>query len=89
MEKTKKSQTEGKKMIDDFMYVLENYTDANLHSEAARRMIAEALVKYMCEHHIVTFTDLEGVRNDPAMEEFIKNCGCKANQMDIPFEKGL
>ena len=76
-------------MIDDFMYVLENYTDANLHSEAARRLIATSLVNYMCEHHIVTFTDLEGARNDPAMEEFIKNCGCKANQMDIPFERGL
>ena len=76
-------------MIDDFMHVLENYTDANLHSEAARRLIAEALVKHMCDHHIVTFTDLEGARNDPAMEEFIKNCGCKANQEDIPVEKGL
>ena len=76
-------------MIDDFMYVLENYPDANLHSESARRMIAESLVNYMCQHHIVTFTDLEGVRNDPKMEEFIKNCGCKANQMDITFEKGL
>ena len=76
-------------MIADFMYVLENYPDANLHSESARRMIAESLVNYMCQHHIVTFTDLEGARNDPKMEEFIKNCGCKANQMDIPFEKGL
>ena len=89
MEKTKKSQTEGKKMIDDFMSVLENFHNANLHSEAARRTIAKALVDYMCEHHIVTFTDLEGARKDPSMEEFIKNCGCKANQMDIPFEKGL
>ena len=43
----------------------------------------------MCEHHIVTFTDLEGAMNDPHMEEFIKNCGCKASQMDIPFERGL
>ena len=76
-------------MIDDFMHVLENHTDANLHSEGARRMIAESLVNYMCQHHIVTFTDLEGARNDPAMTEFIKNCGCKASQMDIPFEKGL
>ena len=76
-------------MIDDFMYVLENYPDANLHSESVRRMIAESLVNYMCQHHIVTFTDLEGAKNDPAMTEFIKNCGCKASQMDIPFEKGL
>ena len=76
-------------MIDDFMHVLENYPDANLHSEAARRLIATSLVNYMCEHHIVTFTNLEAAKNDPAMTKFIENCGCKANQMDIPFEKGL
>ena len=76
-------------MIEDFMSVLENFHDANLHSEAARRRIAEALVKHMCDHHIVTYTNLEAAHNDPAMTEFIKNCGCKANQMDIPFEKGL
>ena len=76
-------------MIDDFMYVLENYPDANLHSEAARRMIATSLVNYMCEHHIVTYTNLEAAKNDPTMTEFMKNCGCKANQMDISVEKGL
>ena len=89
MEKTKKSQTEGKKMINDFMHVLENYTDANLHSEAARKTIAEALVQHMCDHHIVTFTNYEAATNDPKMEEFIKNCGCKANKIDIPVDKGL
>ena len=71
-------------MIDDFMHVLEDYTDANLHSVAARRRIAEALVQHMCEHHIVTFTNLEAAQNDPKMIEFIKNCGCKANHEDIP-----
>ena len=76
-------------MIEDFMSVLENYTDANLHSEAARRTIAEALVKHMCDHHMVTYTNLEAAKNDPTMTEFIENCGCKVNQMDIPFEKGL
>ena len=76
-------------MIEDFMSVLEDYHNANLHSEAARRTIAEALVKHMCDHHIVTYTNLEAAKNDPAMTEFIENCGCKANQMDIPFEKGL
>ena len=76
-------------MIEDFMSVLEEYHNANLHSEAARRTIAEALVKHMCDHHIVTYTNLEAAKNDPAMTEFIENCGCKANQMDIPFEKGL
>ena len=88
MEKTKKSQ-EGKKMIEDFMYVLENYPDANLRSEASRRMIATSLVNYMCEHHIVTFTNYEAAVNDPNMEEFIKNCGCKPNQEDIPVKRGL
>ena len=76
-------------MIDDFMYVLENYPDANLHSEAARRMIAEALVQHMCDHHIVTFTNYEAAINDPNMKEFIKNCGCKVNHEDIPEERGL
>ena len=76
-------------MIEDFMSVLENYTDAYLHSESARRHIAEALVKHMCDHHIVTYTNLEAAQKDPTMIEFMKNCGCKANQMDIPFERGL
>ena len=76
-------------MIDDFMFVLENYPDANLHSEAARRIIATSLVNYMCQHHIVTFTDLEGARKDPAMTQFIENCGCNANQEDIPVKRGL
>ena len=76
-------------MIEDFMSVLENYTDANLHSEAARRTIAEALVKHMCDHHIVTFTNYEAAVNDPNMTEFIKNCGCKSNKEDIPVKRGL
>ena len=76
-------------MIDDFMYVLENYPDANLHSVAARRRIAEALVQHMCDHHIVTFTNYEAAVNDPKMTEFIKNCGCKPNKEDIPVKRGL
>ena len=76
-------------MIDDFMSVLENFHNANLHSEAARRTIAKALVDYMCEHHIVTFTNYEAAVNDPNMKEFIKNCGCKPNQEDIPVKRGL
>ena len=76
-------------MIDDFMHVLENYTDANLHSVAARKVIAEALVQHMCDHHIVTFTNYEAAVNDPHMKEFIKNCGCKATHEDIPEERGL
>ena len=89
MEKKKKSQTEGKKMIDDFMHVLENHHDANLHSATERRHIAEALVQHMCDHHIVTFTNYEAAINDPHMEEFIKNCGCKTNKEDVPVKRGL
>ena len=79
-------------MIDNFMKVLEEYSGTNLHNETTRRRIAEALVNHMCEHHIITYTDLESAKKDPAMIEFIKNCGCDAtddNQMDIPFERGL
>ena len=76
-------------MIADFMSVLENYTDANLHSVAARKVIAEALVQHMCDHHIVTFTNYEAAVNDPNMTEFIKNCGCNPTQEDIPVKRGL
>ena len=76
-------------MIEDFMSVLEDYHNANLHSEAARRTVAEALVKHMCDHHIVTYTNLETAQNDPAMVEFMKNCGCKTHHEDIPEERGL
>ena len=76
-------------MIDDFMHVLENYTNANLHSVAARRRIAEALVQHMCDHHIVTYTNLEAAYKDPAMTDFIENCGCKTHHEDIPEERGL
>ena len=76
-------------MIDDFMHVLENYTGANLHSVAARKVIAEALVQHMCDHHIVTFTNYEAAVNDPNMKEFIKNCGCNPTKEDIPVKRGL
>ena len=76
-------------MIEDFMSVLEDYHNANLHSETARRSIAEALVKHMCDHHIVTYTNLEAAKSDPAMTEFIENCGCKTHHKDIPEERGL
>ena len=76
-------------MIEDFMSVLENYAEVDLHSKVGRESVARALIDYMCEHHIVTYTNLEAAQNDPAMVEFMKNCGCKANQMDIPFERGL
>jgi len=77
-------------MIEDFMYVLEDYAGVNLYSEAGRKSVAKALVDYMCEHHIVTYTDLEGAMNDPMMLEFIEKCNCTVDdQMDIPFDRGL
>tara|TARA_B100000073_G_C23555071_1_gene501724 strand:- start:202 stop:447 length:246 start_codon:yes stop_codon:yes gene_type:complete len=81
-------------MIDDFMYVLENYPDANLASKSARETIAKALVNIMCEHHIVSYTNLDGVDEDPKMENWINYCKSKnsndsENQMEIPFERGL
>ena len=80
-------------MIDDFMYVLENYPDVNLASEDARRKVATALVNYMCEHHIISYTDLDAVRKDPVMMKFIENFSCNItkdnNQMELPLERGL
>ena len=65
------------------------YENVNLDNKSDRELIAYALVNIMCEHHIVSYTDLEGARKDPAMEEFIKNCGCKPNKEDIPVKRGL
>ena len=81
-------------MIDDFMYVLENYPDVNLASEDARRKVATALVNYMCEHHIISYTDLDAVRKDPKMTNWINYCKSKneeenKDQMELPFERGL
>ena len=81
-------------MINDFMYVLENYPDANLASEEARETIARALANIMCEHHIVMYTDLEAVNDDPKMQSWINYCENKNksesdNQMELPFERGL
>ena len=61
-------------MINDFMYVLENYPDANLSSEDARKTIAQALANIMCEHHIVSYTNLSAVDNDPKMQNWIDYC---------------
>jgi len=81
-------------MIDDFMYVLENYPNVNLENRSDREMVAYALVNIMCEHHIVSYTDLEAVRKDPKMEQWVEYCNSKkeetdSNQMELPFEKGL
>ena len=61
-------------MIEDFLYVLENYPNADLSKEEDRKLVAESLVNFMCEHHIVTYTDLDAVKNDPKMLNWIKQC---------------
>ena len=81
-------------MIDDFMYVLENYPNVNLENRSDREMVAYALVNIMCEHHIVSYTDLEAARKDPKMEQWVEYCKSKKeetdpDQMELPFEKGL
>ena len=45
-------------MKDNFVYVLENYPNADLSKKEDRDMIADALANIMCEHHIVSYTDL-------------------------------
>ena len=52
-------------MVEDFLYVLENYPNVNLEDKSDRELVAYALVNIMCEHHIVSYTDLESVKNDP------------------------
>ncbi len=81
-------------MVEDFLYVLENYPNVNLENKEDRELIAYALVNIMCEHHIVSYTDLEAVKNDPKMTQWIEYCKTKSqeknnNQMEIPFERGL
>ena len=74
-------------MINDFMYVLENYPDANLSSEDARKTIAQALANIMCEHHIVSYTDLESVKDDPKMANWIDYCKSKSDERDLEKNK--
>ena len=84
-------------MLEDFLYVLEYYPNVNLEDKSDRELLAYALVNIMCEHHIVSYTDLEAVKNDPKMEQWISYCNSKkdsrdiekSNQMDLPFERGL
>ena len=79
-------------MKDDFMYVLENYPNADLSKEEDRKLVAESLVNFMCDHHIVTYTDLEAVKNDPKMLNWIKQCknrNQESIQTELPLERGL
>tara|TARA_B100000287_G_scaffold337342_1_gene323159 strand:+ start:90 stop:344 length:255 start_codon:yes stop_codon:yes gene_type:complete len=84
-------------MVEDFLYVLENYPNVNLEDKSDRELLAYALVNIMCEHHIVSYTDLDAVKNDPKMTTWINYCKTKkderdiekTNQMELPFERGL
>ena len=79
-------------MVNDFMYVLENYPNADLSNEKDRKMVAEALSNIMCEHHIVFHTDLESFKDDPKFQSWVNYCKTKDEddtQMQIPFERGL
>lgn len=81
-------------MVNDFLYVLENYPNADLSNADDRKMIANALSNIMCEHHIVSYTDLDAVRKDPKMIHWMEYCKTKnketdENQMELPFERGL
>ena len=80
-------------MIDDFMYVLENYPDADLSNEKDRKMVADALSNIMCEHHIISYTDLDAVKNDPKMTSWINHCKTikskDDSQEEIQFDRGL
>ena len=80
-------------MINDFLYVLENYPKADLSKESDRKIVSEALVNIMCSHHIVSYTDLENVKKDPAMLNWIEQCKTMSvvedNQLELPLEKSL
>ena len=75
-------------MKDDFLYVLENYPNADLSKKEDRQMIANALSNIMCEHHIVSYTDLDAVRDDSKMISWIQHCKTKTEK-SIDMERGL
>ena len=78
-------------MIDDFLYVLENYPKADLSKKEDREMVANALSNIMCEHHIISYTDLDAVKNDVKMINWIQHCKTqKEKSLDTTnIERGL
>ena len=77
-------------MVNDFLYVLENYPNADLSNADDRKMIANALSNIMCEHHIVSYTDLDAVKSDPKMTTWINYCKSKKDEESQPtIERGL
>ena len=75
-------------MKDNFVYVLENYPNADLSKKEDRDMIADALANIMCEHHIISYTDLDAVKKESKILSWINQCKNK-KQTEIPFERGL
>ena len=79
-------------MVNNFLYVLENYPNADLSKEEDRKMVAEALSNIMCDHHIISYTDLDAVRKDPKMLTWIEHCNKlndDSDQLELPLERGL
>jgi hypothetical protein len=78
-------------MVDDFLYVLENYPNADLSKKEDREVVANALSNIMCEHHIVTYTDLTAVTSDAKMTNWIEYCNTntKENPEDTIVSRGL
>ena len=74
-------------MVEDFLYVLENYPNVNLEDKSDRELVAYALVNIMCEHHIVSYTDLESVKDDPKMANWIDYCKSKSDESDLEKNK--
>jgi len=77
-------------MKDDFLYVLENYPNADLSNEKDRDVVANALSNIICEHHVVAYTNLDLVDADSKMTNWINYCKSKSeknskNQMELPF----
>ena len=78
-------------MKDDFMYVLENYPNADLSNKKDREMISEALSNILCEHHIVSYTNWEAAKKDPKMLNWIEQCKTRDDNFktEETIEKGL
>ena len=75
MEKTKKSQ-EGKKMKEVIEKALSEMCMNSrfaVNSESGRSHMAEHLLKTFEDNHIVFYTNLDAVREDPKMMNKIEN----------------
>ena len=76
METKKKSQTEDKKMkqvIEDALREMCYHAHAKLDTENGRDFITKHLLKTFEDNHIVFYTNLAAVREDPKMMDKIRN----------------